>query len=159
LFDLVQKWRPLRVGYEEYGMQADIAHIQDAQHRANVDFRIVPLGGKMSKIDRIRRLIPLFEQGKFILPRTRWRTLADKTSVELIDALVEGELMAFPVSGHDDIMDAISRVLDEDLKVKAPVPDAARDARRRDRPAFANMGYAAQKERLRRSGGRIDDRR
>jgi phage terminase large subunit-like protein len=145
LFDLVKKWRPIRVGYEQYGLQADIQHVQDAQHRANVDFRIVPLGGSMSKIDRIRRLIPLFEQGRFILPRTRWRTLADKTSVDLIDALVEGELMAFPVSGHDDMMDAISRILDEDLKVKQPVPDAAREARRRDRPTHAQMGYSSMK--------------
>jgi hypothetical protein len=128
-------------------LQSDVQHIESEQHRTNTDFRIVELGGSMSKIDRIRRLIPLFEQGKFILPRTRWRTLSDKTSVELIDALVEGELMALPVSGHDDMMDAISRILDEDLKVKAPVPDAAREARRRDRPQFANCGYASQKQR------------
>jgi hypothetical protein len=43
----------------------------------------------MSKLDRISRLNPVFEQGKFFLPRTRWSTLGDKTSVEPIDALVE----------------------------------------------------------------------
>ena len=96
LFDLVSKWRPMRVGYERYGLQADIEHIKREQHLANIDFRIVELGGSMSKVDRIRRLIPLFEQGKFILPRTRWRTLSDKTSVDLIDALVEGEADGVP---------------------------------------------------------------
>jgi phage terminase large subunit-like protein len=159
LFDLVKKWRPLRVGYERYGLQADVEHIKREMHLANVDFRIVELGGSMSKIDRIRRLIPLFEQGKFILPRTRWRTLNDKTSVELIDALVESELMAFPVSGHDDMMDAISRVLDEDLKVRAPLSDVARAARHGDRPSHATVGYARAKARLRRQGGRIDEHR
>jgi phage terminase large subunit-like protein len=159
LFDLVKKWSPLRVGYERYGLQADVEHIKREQHLSNVDFRIVELGGSMSKVDRIRRLIPLFEQGKFILPRTRWRTLSDKTSVDLIDALVEGELMAFPVSGHDDMMDAISRILDEDLRVKLPVSDAARQVRHRDRPQYATCGYSDQKQRLRQAGGRIDDRR
>jgi hypothetical protein len=38
------------------GMQADIQHIKQQQHLANTDFRIMELGGSMSKIDRIRRL-------------------------------------------------------------------------------------------------------
>jgi hypothetical protein len=37
-------------------MQADIQHIKQQQHLTNTDFRIMELGGSMSKIDRIRRL-------------------------------------------------------------------------------------------------------
>jgi Mg2+/Co2+ transporter CorC len=56
----------------------------------------------MGEVDMIRRLMPLFEQSRIILPRSRMRTLYDKTTVDLIDAFVEEEYAAFPVSEHDD---------------------------------------------------------
>jgi hypothetical protein len=56
----------------------------------------------MGEVDMIRRLMPLFEQSRIILPRSRMRTLYDKTTVNLIDAFVEEEYAAFPVSEHDD---------------------------------------------------------
>jgi hypothetical protein len=56
----------------------------------------------MGEVDMIRRLMPLFEQSRIILPRSRMRTLYDKTTVNLIDAFVEEEYPAFPVSEHDD---------------------------------------------------------
>jgi predicted phage terminase large subunit-like protein len=118
LFNLVAKWRPIKVGYERYGLQADIEHIKREQHRENVDFRIVELGGTMSKVDRIRRLIPLFEQGKVLLPHGRNYTGYDGKTHDLIEVLVEQELLQFPVSTHDDMLDAISRVLDDDMKVR-----------------------------------------
>jgi hypothetical protein len=61
LFDLVEQWRPILVGYEEYGLQSDIQHLQHLQDARNFRFRIVKLGGTTGKVDRIRRLMPLFE--------------------------------------------------------------------------------------------------
>jgi hypothetical protein len=58
-----RKWQPMAVGYEQYGMMADIEHIKDRQDRENYRFDITPLGGTMPKNDRIRRLIPWFEKG------------------------------------------------------------------------------------------------
>jgi phage terminase large subunit-like protein len=118
LFDLVRKWRPIRVGYERYGAQGDFQHIKGEQHARNVDFRMVELGGTLSKADRIRKLIPLFEQGRFILPPSLNYTGYDGKTLDLIHVLVEHELLQFPVSQHDDMMDAIARVLDDDLKAK-----------------------------------------
>ena len=132
LFDLVAKWRPIAVGYERYGLQADVEHIKREQYLNNTTFRIIEVGGSMSKSDRIKRLVPLFEQGRFLIPHSKWRTLHDKTTVDLVNALVEEELLAFPVATHDDMLDAIARILDEDLHARWPTSGAARDARHRE---------------------------
>ena len=156
LFDLVAKWQPLAVGYEEYSMQADIAHIEHVQHERNYRFKITPLGGSMSKEDRIRRLIPIFEAGRIFLPPSRFRTIYDRSTVNLIDAFIEEEYMAFPVSSHDDMLDCLARICDEGLRVKAPLSNAAREARHRDRPMWGNVAYANQKRRWRQTAGRIE---
>ena len=66
----------------------------------------------MPKTDRIRRLIPFFESGRFFLPDSLYKTIYDKSTVNIIEELVESEMMGFPVSLHDDLLDAISRIFD-----------------------------------------------
>lgn len=65
LFNLHKKWNTdnsvLEVGYEKYGISADIEHIESEMKRNNYHFTITPLGGTMAKNDRIRRLVPDFE--------------------------------------------------------------------------------------------------
>jgi hypothetical protein len=43
---------------------ADVEHFKDRMERENYRFEITELGGVMAKNDRIRRLIPWFEQGR-----------------------------------------------------------------------------------------------
>ncbi|MGH8525258.1 MAG: hypothetical protein ACREXY_13945, partial [Gammaproteobacteria bacterium] len=62
-----RRWKPTAVGYEQYGMMADIEYIKELQERENYRFDITPLGGTMAKNDRIRRLIPWFEKGRIYL--------------------------------------------------------------------------------------------
>jgi phage terminase large subunit-like protein len=121
LFELHEKWLPLGVGYEEYGMQADIQFIEHLQNERNYRFKITPLGGSMSKPDRIKRLVPVFEEGRMYLPRQKHRTLYDGSTVNLIDSFVEEEYAAFPVAVHDDMLDCLARILDEDMKIKWPI--------------------------------------
>jgi phage terminase large subunit-like protein len=144
LFNLHEKWMPLGVGYEEYGLQADIAHIEHLQNERNYRFKITPLGGSMSKIDRIKRLMPVFEQGRFYMPSTIFRTLYDKTTVNLIDVFIEEEYVPFPVAVHDDMLDAISRILDDDLSVKWPLSGEAQGMRMK--PPKVLMAYANAKK-------------
>lgn len=122
LFKLHRKWRPKNVGYEKYGAMADVEHIKDRQARENYRFPIVELGGPMPKNDRIRRLIPDFEQGRWYLPETLIRTNYEKLAVDLVHAFVEEEYKAFPVSVHDDMLDALSRIYEDDLKIVWPKP-------------------------------------
>ena len=116
LFELVQQWRPLAVFYEEYGLQADIEHIRHLQGQRNYRFDIHKVGGSVSKVDRIRRLMPLFEAGRIWLPERRMLTLYDHSTVDLIDAFIEEEYCAFPVAQHDDMLDCLARIADPDIE-------------------------------------------
>ncbi len=115
LFQLHRKWRPKVVGYEKYGMQSDSAFIKYTMSRDNYHFNLKELGGIKSKQERIKRLQPIFEQGRFYLPQSRFYTNYEKKTVELIDIFLNEEYDAFPVSVHDDMLDCIARIVDEDL--------------------------------------------
>lgn len=116
LFDLVRKWRPSVVGYEEYGLQADIEFIRAEQERQQYRFRIKELGGGLRKADRIRRLIPLFQTGKLWLPKELKRTCSDGVTHDLIQDFIEQEYLSFPVAAHDDALDCLARIEDDEIK-------------------------------------------
>ncbi len=120
LFHLHKKWRPLGVGYERYGMQADIAHIKERQHRENYHFDITELMGAASKIDRIKGMIPDFADHRWYFPESIFKTNYEGKVQELVDIFINEEMMAFPVSVHDDMLDCLSRIRDEDLNAMWP---------------------------------------
>lgn len=116
-----RRWKPIAVGYEQYGLQADIEHIKDLQDRENYRFDITPMGGKLGKLERIRKLIPYFESGRIYLhPKIAKQDYEGKL-VDLTQTFINEEYLAFPVSQHDDMLDALARVLDEDLPVRWPM--------------------------------------
>lgn len=123
LFSLHRKWKPLRVGYEKYGKDSDIQHFEDRMTRENYRFTIQPLGGNMKKEDRIRRLIPLFEQGRLFLPEKLYYTDYRGRNSDLIRDFIEQEYLGFPVALHDDMLDCLSRIMDPDLATIFPLGD------------------------------------
>lgn len=120
LMALHQQYQPIDVGYEHYGIQADIQHIEYVQSLRNYRFNITPLGGNMSKNDRIRKLVPDFENHRFWFPRTHYKTNYEGTRVELISAFITEELEPFPVMLHDDMLDCLARIKDPDLAASFP---------------------------------------
>jgi predicted phage terminase large subunit-like protein len=116
LFELHRKWIPLGVAYEQYGMQADIQHIIETMERESYRFTITQVGGSMPKLDRIRRLIPLFEQGRIWLPQTCYKTNYEKRTEDLVSVFTEEEYKPFPVMRHDDMLDNLARLEDEEFK-------------------------------------------
>lgn len=122
-----RRWQPMAVGYEQYGMMADIEHIEDRQARENYRFTITPLGGTMAKVDRIRRLIPWFEKGRVFLMPQLVKTNYEGKALDLTKAFVDEEYLPFPVAAHDDMLDSMARVLDEDLPVTFPLAMAWED--------------------------------
>jgi phage terminase large subunit-like protein len=139
LLSLHRRWRPNGVGYEQYGMQSDIQHFQSQMGHENYRFEITPLGGKIAKPDRIRRLVPIFESGRFLLPEVLLKTDYEGKVIDLVQAFIEEEYVAFPVGLHEDFFDAIARIEDEELGVAWPKsaerPDRyARAKPRRHRP-------------------------
>ena len=118
LFELVRKYRPLAVGYEKYALMTDIDYIRKAQDDENTRFPINELCGKLSKIDRVDAFVPKFQNRKFYLPQSLDYVDYEGRNHDLIDEL-KYEMINFP-RGHDDCIDAISRIVDPSLGVVYP---------------------------------------
>lgn len=127
---LHRKWQVQHAGYESYGLQADIEYLQERMDRETYRFQIHELKGKLSKFDRVNRLIPVAADGRLWLPDSILRTNAEGKLEELVAITVEQEFLAWPVPAHDDVVDAIARVFDiESMSFPMPVPEAHRDDR------------------------------
>jgi predicted phage terminase large subunit-like protein len=107
-----RKWKPLEVRYEKIGMQADIEHIQEVQKQQNYRFDIFEVGGTTPKNERIKRLVPYFEQGRVYLPRTHYYTDYQGKSEDLTQVFIQQEYKPFPVAIHDDMLDGFSRLIE-----------------------------------------------
>lgn len=125
VMDLHRKWKPKQVRYEKYGMMADIEHIQFVQGQENYRFDIVEVGGQVPKPDRIKRLIPLFEQGRIYLPRSLHRTNYEGKTEDMVDVFIQQEFKAFPVAIHDDMLDSLARIAEPDLDLAWPKEGSA----------------------------------
>lgn len=126
LFELHRHFKTLNpgqkipVGYEKYGKDSDIDYILEKQNRENYHFDVVPLGGSMAKNDRIRRLIPDFENSKIWLPETLNYVNHEGQSVDLVKAFIDEEYLPFPVGEHDDMLDNLARK--KDMNIEYPLP-------------------------------------
>ena len=115
-----RKYRPKATGYEKYGKDSDIEHIEDTQKLEEYRFTITPLGGPMPKNDRIRKLIPLFENHRFFLPPRLIFTDYQGKEQDLVKLFIDEEFSMFPFAQHDDILDDMARIVDQDLKAVFP---------------------------------------
>ena len=120
VFEMVRKWNPKNVGYERYGMQSDIEHIRYVMEHEGYRFRITELGGQMGKVERIRRLVPIFAESRFFLPRRLLFVDYTGKTRDFVAEFINDEYKTFPVSTHDDMCDGISRICDEDLCATFP---------------------------------------
>lgn len=127
LFKLHQHYKPIQVGYERYGMQSDIEHIKTEMERRVYSFEITELGGPMPKPDRIRRLIPWFEQGRIMLPDKFPRVNFEGKAEDLTSVFVKDEYKAFPVAAHDDMLDSLARLCDENIHLIFPQDEWGND--------------------------------
>jgi phage terminase large subunit-like protein len=126
LIQLHRLFKPLGVGYEEYGMQSDIFYLEQKQERLNYRFSITPLGKDgpqrgLSKQDRIRLLVPLFKNGQVWIPEAQVETLADSTKQDMIPVFIEREFLKYPHVTHDDMLDVMSRITDPQMKIEYPI--------------------------------------
>ena len=112
IFRLHRMYQPVGVGYEKYGIQSDIQHIQYVMEQQQYRFDISELGGAMPKNDRIRRLVPVFEQGRMWFPRRLLFTDTEGKEHDFIQEFTTYEFDAFPVAVHDDMLDCMARIAD-----------------------------------------------
>lgn len=120
LFELHEKHKPKGVGYEKYGKDSDIEHIQYEMEIRNYRFEIKELGGITAKPDRIKKLIPIFEQFRMYLPKTLHFVDYEGKAQDFVKSFIENEYSAFPVCVHDDMLDCMARILEADLGAVFP---------------------------------------
>ena len=120
LIRLHQEYRPIRVGYQKYGIESDIQFIEQRMKEDNYRFSIVPLGGKLSKADRIERLVPLFQTGRVYLPESCIRVNYEGRQEDLAKVFINEEYIPYPQVRHDDILDCMQRMTDENMMVSFP---------------------------------------
>ena len=136
---LHRQWKPLRFGWEEYGLQADIEYLREVQERESYRFTVVRLGGRLGNEDRVRRLIPAHEELRWWYPETLPYRDWEGSTIDLARILREEEFVPFPVGVHVDLLDAMSRVHDEDMH--AQFPRNRRLERDDDKPEHARANY------------------
>lgn len=120
LFEMHRKHTPKVTGYERYGLQADIEHIRYVQEQRNYRFPITELGGQIPKEDRIKKLIPVFEQKRFYLPKALTFVDYEGRIQDFVKSYLTDEYLSFPVCVHDDMLDCLARILDPILGAEFP---------------------------------------
>ena len=125
IFGMVRRWHPIRVGYEQYGLLADIPYLRERMEQSNYRFNIQELGKKgpshnLSKKDRIRQLIPIFREGRIWLPKEQLFIDSNQNEVDLVKIFIEQEYSRFPSSTYDDMIDALSRITDDAMRFEFP---------------------------------------
>ncbi len=126
MFEFHQKYNIKATGYEKYGKDSDIEHIEYVQEQHNYRFNITPLGGATPKNDRIRQLVPIFEYHRFYLPSKCLFINYEGKEVDFTQTFINEEFMPFPVATHDDMLDCIARICHADLNVRFPKPKVRR---------------------------------
>jgi predicted phage terminase large subunit-like protein len=129
LFMLHRKWnelsgKPPKVGYERYGMMADTHYITERKKMESYNFALIELGGTMAKEDRIMRLVPDMQNGRWYFPQSLIYVDGEGRKFDLVQELVTGEMPTFPRARFDDMLDALSRVYETCLSLVFPKPRA-----------------------------------
>ncbi len=150
---IIRKWPNIqKIGYEQYGMTADIQHFEKMMEVESFYFpRPVELSGnRLSKEDRIARLIPQFEKGKIWLPERLLYQDKEGHTIDLVKVFIDEEYLFFPFSPHDDVLDAASRIEDEDFNIWLPY-DGPTDPADDPRPpqGIVSTGWAESKSQSR----------
>lgn len=119
---LVEKWTPMLVGYERYGMQGDVAFMEGKMESEGFYFNLRELNhikGAVSKRERIEALVPLFEEGKIKFPHVI-SALREGKSTNLVQELIAEEFLEYPFPHHDDMLDALARMIDPRMEIIFP---------------------------------------
>lgn len=120
LFLLHRKWnelcgKPPKVGYEKYGMMTDTHYIRERMKQESYNFMLEELGGNVSKEQRIRRLIPDMQSGRWYFPDSLLYIDSENRQFDLVKEIFDSEMATFPRARHDDMIDAMSRIYDMDM--------------------------------------------
>jgi predicted phage terminase large subunit-like protein len=117
---LVRQWGIREVGYERFGAQSDVEYYNQMMEEEGCYFNIIELSSNVAKTDRIKRLVPLFQGGRFIIPRALPYQDINGEYHDLTTEFINEEYLSFPYAKHDDILDCLSRILDSGMRITFP---------------------------------------
>ena len=122
LMEWIGLYQPLGIGYERYGMQADIQHIEYVMETTNFRYhgKLIELGGSTKKSDRIGALEPIIRQHRLYLPEYCWYVNYEGRRLDMVKVFIDEEFNTWPVPKHDDMLDALQRILHPDLNAQFP---------------------------------------
>jgi phage terminase large subunit-like protein len=111
LFELVERWRPLWTFEEQFGAQRDIEHFKYVmREQGRTHFRIRDIKEQTPKAERIVRLQPVFEAGRFHFPR-ELQGMSDGRRVDLVALFRREEYDVWTPetsAKHDDMLDVLA---------------------------------------------------
>lgn len=141
LFELHRTWngltgKPPKVGYEKYALMTDTHYIREEQKQQSYRFPLVELGGKMEKTERIRRMIPDLQSGRWWFKPAILYTDMQGRTIDLVHEIKKSEMATFPRARYDDMLDAITRIYDAELMAVFPALK-----KKNDKPK--NRGYSS----------------
>ena len=128
---LVERWRPMAVGYERYGMVGDVDYIKEKMSDEGFYFTLNELGGHKTKEQRIETLMPLFSDNKIFFPKYIPYRMSDGKVVDIVQVYIAEEYLSYPYSEHDDMMDCLARMTDENLGLVFPFVSRPQIAKRK----------------------------
>ena len=142
LFELHRTWngltgKPPKVGYEKYALMTDTHYIRKVQKQTGYRFTLVELGGKMNKEERIRRMIPDLQTGRWWFPDSLNYTDLEGRTIDLVREMIKSEMATFPRARYDDMLDAMTRMYDTNMQAVFPKLKKKRvgsDYNSKDRP-------------------------
>lgn len=129
LFRLHRDWngltgKPPKVGYEEFGLMTDIHYIKKHQKETSYRFPLIKLGNpggkKISKENRIRRMLPDLQNGRWWFPDSIMYTDFEGRTIDLVREIIKSEMATFPRARYDDMLDALTRIYDDEMQAVFP---------------------------------------
>ncbi len=138
LFDLVERWRPNMVFWEQQGLASDVEHVKLEQERIGWHFPITGIEQSVGKSDRIGWLVPLFEGGRIWFPnRILQRTVLGET-YDFTHDFQHDEFASYPVCKHDDMLDCLANISHPIVRANARFPVVPREEGQNDKQRTKN---------------------
>lgn len=110
LFQLVERWTPMNVFWEQVGLAADVEHVKLEQNNVSWHFNITPIDQSTPKNDRIAWLIPYFEGGRIWFPGHMLKRNQVGETYDFVHDFQHHEYSTHPVCRHDDMLDCLANI-------------------------------------------------
>lgn len=134
LFDLVERWAPNCVLWEQVGLASDVEHVRLEQDRIGWHFPISELKQTIAKDDRIKWLVPTFEAGRIWFPSRMLKRTVTGDTVDLVHDFEHYEYAVHPIVKHDDMLDCLANIHHPDARNTMRFPISPRDEAARSAP-------------------------